>query len=62
MGRQATVALYVAGDGSSYSRCGSHLLQEPSLVLGTADGECWNCLRVCSFLLEISQRSMIDLE
>jgi hypothetical protein len=31
------------------------------MVLGAADGECWNCLGVCSFVLEIPQRSMIAL-
>ena len=45
------------GDGSRYSRCRSPVFQEQ--ILGTAYGEYWHCLSLCSFLLQIFQPSMI---
>ena len=44
------------GDGSRHSRCRFRVLQKP--ILGTADSECWHCLGVRTFLLEIPQASM----
>jgi hypothetical protein len=44
------------GDGSRHSRCRFRVLQKP--ILGTADSECWHCLGVRSFPLEIPQASM----
>ena len=46
-----------SGDGSRHSRCRSPVLQEQ--ILGTAYGEYWHCLSLCSFLLQIFQPSMI---
>jgi hypothetical protein len=48
------------GDGSLYSRLRSRVLRKP--ILGTADGECWHCLGVRSFLLEILQTFMKAIE
>ena len=46
-----------SGDGSRHSRCRSPVLQEQ--ILGTAYGEYWHCLSLCSFLLQIFQPPMI---